>query len=284
MQFLTGKSRSYAKLLRLDKPIGNFLLLWPTLWALWLASWGVPNIKTLLIFISGVFIMRAAGCVINDFADRNIDGRVSRTKTRPLANGELTVTEALTIFIILCTLALALGTMLKPLVLLIAALGLLLAIIYPFMKRYIYFPQVILGLAWYVSIPMAFAEVASLNKACWLLYGAAVIWTVIYDTMYAMVDREDDLKLGLKSTAILFAEYDKLYVALLQLLMVAVLVYLGYFLRLNIYYFLSLGVVTILFVWQQVMIKNREPLNCFKAFLNNNWVGLVIFVGILQQH
>ena len=271
----------FLQLMRLDKPIGTFLLLWPTLWALWLAAKGIPSWKNLVIFSSGVLIMRAAGCVINDFADRKIDGRVARTQDRPLATGVISSREALTLFITLCLLAFGLVLLTDPLTIKLSLGGLVLACSYPFMKRHTHLPQVVLGAAFAWGIPMAYAaETGALDKNMWLIYLAVVLWTVAYDTFYAMVDRNDDLKIGVKSTAILFGEQDRVITGALQAMVIYALILVGKAYNLGWVFYLSLVVVAGLFTYQQWLIRFRERQACFKAFLNNNWVGAAIFVGI----
>lgn len=275
----------YVSLTRLDKPIGILLLLWPTLWGLWLAAEGVPSIKNLIIFVLGVVLMRSAGCVINDYADRDFDGQVNRTKERPLALGKITETEALTLFWLLSSAAFFLVLFTNWLTVLLSFGGVVLAACYPFMKRYTYFPQVVLGAAFSWSVIMAFgAETKDVVKEAWLIYIAVLVWTVVYDTFYAMVDRECDLKAGIKSTAILFGDFDKVICALLQLFVVFVLFLIGYQFKLEFAYFISTIVVAFLFLYQQVLIQDREPEKCFKAFKNNHWVGFVVFIGIVLDY
>lgn len=274
-----------AYLMRLHKPIGIFLLLWPTLWALWLASAGKPNVIIVVIFILGVILMRSAGCVINDIADRNIDGRVERTRLRPLATGKVSVREALVLFFILIFAAFLLVLLLNTFTILLAFVGAALTVFYPLMKRFTHLPQVGLGVAFAWSVPMAFAaEINSIPASAWLVFVIAVIWPVIYDTMYAMVDRRDDLKIGVKSTAILFGSHDKFIIGLLQSIILLLFVLLGYFFQLNLYYYCSVIVAALLFSYQQWLIKDREPQKCFAAFLNNHWVGLSVFTGIFLSY
>ena len=277
------KLMQYIQLCRLDKPIGIWLLLWSTLWALWLASNGLPAIKPLFIFVAGVILMRSAGCVMNDFADRKFDPMVARTRHRPLATGAVKPWEALLLAGVLAFLAFQLVLFCNGLTIQLAFVGLLLAIIYPFMKRYTHLPQVVLGAAFAWGIPMAFAEVqgAVWMPQVWLLYAAALVWSVIYDTMYAMADYQDDQRVGIKSTAILFGRFDRLIIAGLQLLFLSLLAVIGFLFELSFYYDAALFVVAGLFLYQQGLIKQREPEHCFKAFLNNHWVGLIIFVGII---
>ena len=275
----------YLKLIRLDKPIGFFLLLWPTLWALWIASSGLVDFEIVAVFTAGVFLMRSAGCVINDFADRAFDPRVERTKNRPLASGLIHPQEALLIFILLCALAFAIVLVLNPMTIMLSAVAVVLAAIYPYMKRYTYLPQVHLGMAFGWAIPMAFAAVLEdIPPEAWLLYLATILWAVAYDTMYAMVDREDDLKIGVKSTAILFGEADRIIIAIIQIMVLLTLFLLGQQLNFHWYYWSGLGVALLLFIYQQILIKNQAPANCLRAFKNNNLVGLAIFVGIFAQY
>ncbi len=273
--------REYALLMRLDKPIGTLLLLWPTLWALWLAAGGMPEPKILLVFVGGVFLMRSAGCVINDFADRNIDGHVRRTRQRPLAAGRVAPREALALFAGLVLLAFTLVLLLDPLTIALSPVAVILAASYPFMKRYTHLPQVVLGTAFAWAIPMAFAaETGTVPAQAWLLFAITVIWTTAYDTLYAMVDREDDLKIGVKSTAILFGRADRLIVGLLQAAMIAGLLWLGAWQQLSLPYYLGVGAAAALLIQQQWLIRRREAEHCFQAFLANNRVGMAIFAGI----
>lgn len=272
---------NFALLCRLDKPIGTYLLLWPTLWALWLASSGKPDLSILLIFIGGVFLMRSAGCVINDYADRKIDGKVNRTQNRPIATGKILPKQALILFTILCIMAFALVLMLNWLAIGLSLVAIVLAAIYPFMKRYTYMPQAFLGLAFGWSVPMAYAAQSnSLPEAAWLLLTATVLWATAYDTIYAMIDREDDLQLGVKSTAILFGEADKLIIGVIQGTFVLTLLIVGSKLELSGVYYLSILVAVGLMGYQHKLIKDREPDQCLKAFLNNHWIGATIFTGI----
>jgi len=275
----------YIQLTRLNRPIGIYLLLWPTLWALWFAASGIPSLKVLFIFIAGVVLMRSAGCVINDFADRKIDGHVKRTQDRPLPAGKVSSKEALILFGVICLSAFVLVLFTNTLTIYLAFGGLALAATYPFMKRHTYLPQVVLGAAFAWSVPMAYtAETGELHKQVWLLYLITVLWTVAYDTMYAMVDRDDDIKIGVKSTAILFGDADRLVIAGLQTLVIATLCIVGAQAELGSFFFLAVVVAATLFVYQQHLIRNREREACFKAFLNNHWVGLAIFVGVALEY
>ena len=274
--------RAYWQLARMDKPIGTLLLLWPTLWSLWLASAGSPPLWPLLAMGLGVVLMRAAGCVINDYADRQVDGHVQRTAQRPLPAGQLTARQALVFFVLLAGLAFLLVLTLNRQTIALSVIGLLLAVIYPFMKRVTHLPQLVLGLAFSWSIPMAWVAVANeLTVTTWLLFGANVLWTIAYDTYYAMVDREDDRRIGVKSTAILFGQYDLLMIALLQVTTLLTLLLVGWLQQLNGLFYASVLVAAALFVYQGVSARNRDRQACFQAFLANNWVGCVIFGGSL---
>jgi len=279
------KLQAYAQLMRIDKPIGTLLLLWPTLWALWIAAEGFPDVSVLIVFIIGVFVMRSAGCVINDFADRKVDGFVERTKNRPLPSGRASAREAIILFVILAISAFLLVLTQNTLTIQLSIIGLFLAFLYPFMKRFTHLPQLFLGAAFSWAIPMAYAaQSGHLDWVVWLLFAINLLWTIAYDTMYAMVDRDDDLKIGIKSTAILFGQYDKLIVGLLQLTSLLLLVGLGVSEQLGTLYYFSLVVVLMLFIKQQVAIKSRDKKSCFKAFLDNNWVGMVVFVALVLSY
>jgi 4-hydroxybenzoate polyprenyltransferase len=278
---LSVLAMDYVRLARLDKPIGIYLVLWPTLWALWFAAEGLPSLDVLAIFILGSVFMRSAGCVINDFADRKIDGHVNRTKERPLVTGRISAKQALIFFAVLCLLSFFLVLLTNELTIYLSLGALALASAYPFMKRYTYLPQVVLGAAFAWSVPMAYAaQVNELPNHIWLIYLATVLWTVAYDTMYAMVDRDDDIKIGVKSTAILFGSADRAIIAFLQVLVILTLMMLGDQLKMGQFYLLSIVVVAVLFVYQQHLIRHRDRDLCFKAFLNNNWVGMVVFIGL----
>lgn len=273
------------QLMRFDKPIGTLLLLWPTLWALWIAAGGVPDVKLLLIFVLGTFLMRSAGCIVNDLADRHWDGSVERTCTRPLVTGAVTVTQARVLFAVLCLASFGLVLLTNTLTIMLSVGGLLLASTYPFMKRFTYWPQVVLGAAFSWAIPMAFAaQQGELPSALWLLYIANLLWTMVFDTQYAMVDRDDDLRVGIKSTAILFGEADRPVLAALQLLCLLALFLAGQRFGLGGIYYLSLVAVALLFGYHQYLIRSRDRDACFRAFRHNNWVGLVIFMGIALHY
>jgi len=270
----------YLKLTRLDRPIGIYLLLWPTLTALWLAAEGVPPIHLIVIFVLGTAAMRSAGCVINDYADRNLDGHVKRTKQRPLAIGLVSEREALTLFAVLVIAAFILVLFTNRTTVYMSFGGLFLASLYPFMKRYTYLPQVFLGAAFSWAIPMAYTAVeAPMTEVTWLLYTANILWTVHYDTLYAMVDRDDDLKIGIKSTAILFGDADRIMVGVLQSLTWLSWLMLGIQAGMGVFWGLGLAVAGCCFLYQQWLIRGRERDPCFKAFLNNHWAGMALFVG-----
>jgi len=276
---------TYARLMRLNKPIGILLLLWPTLWALWIVSAGHPSLKVLGVFITGVILMRSAGCVINDYADREFDGHVLRTRDRPLAAGEISDKEALRLFVGLCLLALLLVMSMNTLTIELSFVGILLAVSYPFSKRYTYLPQFHLGLAFGWAVPMvSAAQTGTVPVSGWLLLIAALLWAVIYDTMYAMVDCEDDIRIGVKSTAILFGDADRLIIGFVQLLMLAVMLIVGRQEHLGLFYHAGLAVASGLGIYQQYLIRGREPEACFRAFLNNNWLGFTLFIGILLDY
>ena len=275
----------YYLLTRLHKPIGILLLLWPTLWALWLAAEGVPSLPVLLVFVLGVVLMRSAGCVINDYADRAFDPQVRRTGERPLATGQVTPREALILFAVLCLIAFALVLTLNRLTIYLAFGALALAAAYPFTKRYTHLPQLVLGAAFGWAIPMAFAAVQDgLPKLAWLLFTVNVLWATAYDTFYAMVDREDDLKIGVKSTAILFGEADLLVIGILQILVLMGLVLVGRMAGLGLFFYLGLLVAAGLALYQQYLARQRAPAGCFQAFLNNNWFGAAVFAGIFIHY
>lgn len=275
----------YIQLMRIDKPIGTLLLLWPTYWALWIANDGLPSLTNFIVFTLGVIVMRSAGCVINDFADRKIDGSVKRTCQRPLATGAVSSGEAISLFLLLVVIAFILVLSLNTNTILLSFGALGLAFCYPFMKRYTQLPQVVLGAAFGWAIPMAFmASINSLPVQAWLLFIANICWTVAYDTMYAMVDRDDDIKIGVKSTAILFASYDRHIIALLNFSFFALMVLIGLMNQIGFSFWLGLAIAAMLLVYQQRLIHLRQRDNCFKAFLNNHYVGLAIFIGLLFSY
>lgn len=276
----------YIQLVRLNRPIGIYLLLWPTLWALWFAAEGLPDLQILFIFIAGVVLMRSAGCAINDYADREFDPHVSRTKLRPLAAGLITPKEALIVFISLSLIAFLLALRLNALTLALSIVALLLAITYPFMKRFHHLPQVHLGAAFSWAVPMAFTAITGEfpSLIAWLLFIAAVLWTTAYDTMYAMCDREDDLKIGVKSSAILFGQHDRLIVGILQALTLILLGIVGILANRGLWYWLGLGVAIGFALYQQWLIRKREPMPSLQAFLNNHWLGMAIFIGLALDY
>ena len=277
--------KNYLLLIRLNKPIGIFLLLWPTLWALWLAAEGFPNHKIFIVFLFGVFLMRSAGCILNDIADKDFDKFVARTKNRPLASNKLSSIEAFIFASCLIFAAFLLVLTTNTLTVQLSFIALILAGIYPFLKRHTYLPQIFLGLAFGWSIPMAFAAtITSIPKIAWLLLIVNILWTVVYDTIYAMVDREDDLKIGIKSTAILFDDADRFIIGIIQALVIIALIVVGKQASLNLPYYLSIAFGCILFIYQSYLIKDREPKKCMQAFMNNNWFGLVIFIGLFINY
>ena len=283
---LARRLQEYALLARFDRPIGTWLLLWPTLWALWIAGRGRPDPHVLIVFVLGVIVMRAAGCIINDFADRNIDPHVKRTRERPLAARRVSPVEALALFAVLMLAALVLVSRLNRLTIELAVVGAALTASYPFVKRFFPLPQLYLGMSfggW--SIPMAFAaELGTVPKAAWVMYIAAVLWAVVYDTLYAMVDRDDDRKIGIQSSALLFADLDRLLVGVLQGVMLIALVLAGRELKLGGWYAAGLWIAAVLFVYQQWLVRRREPAACLRAFLNNNYVGMAIFIGVALHY
>jgi 4-hydroxybenzoate polyprenyltransferase len=275
----------YAKLVRLDRPIGIFLLMWPALWALWIAGEGSPPWQIVLIFVFGVVLMRSAGCAINDFADRDLDGHVARTRERPVAAGLVTPKEALGVFLALTLAAFALVLFLSWQTVALSVVALGLAVIYPFMKRYTHVPQLFLGAAFGWAVPMAFTAITgSVAPSAWLLFGATIVWALVYDTQYAMVDREDDLKIGIKSTAILFGRRDRLVVGLLQIFLFVLLAYAGYLAGRGAWYGGGLAVAAAIAAHHQYLIRDREPAACFHAFLGNNYLGMAVFLGLVADY
>jgi 4-hydroxybenzoate polyprenyltransferase len=271
--------------MRLHRPIGIWLLMWPMLWALWIAGEGRPDERLLIIFLAGAVLMRSAGCVINDYADRDLDPFVKRTKDRPLAARRVNPPEALLLFAALSLVAVGLVFRLGPLAQLLAVAGALLAVTYPFMKRVFPLPQFYLGAAFGMAVPMAFAaQTGEVSRIGWVLFLATLVWAGVYDTLYAMVDREDDAKLGIKSTAILFADADRFIVGVMQLMVLGALFLVGRELEFGNWYRAGLGAGALLFIWQQWLIRKREPERCFQAFNNNNYFGMVVFIGILLDY
>ncbi len=285
LENINKKLDAYERLMRLDKPIGILLLLWPTLWALWIASRGLPDWITLLIFVTGAVLMRSAGCVMNDIADRKYDGLVERTKNRPLATGEVTVKEAYLLAGVLALAAFGLVLLFNKTTIWLSFAALFLAFTYPFTKRFLAVPQAYLGVAFGFGIPMAFAAVNDyIPPLAWVLLAANVCWAIAYDTQYAMVDRDDDVKIGIKSSAIFFGKYDVIAVMICYAIMLAILVYVGKFMGFNKLYFVGLTAALLLACRQYVLIEKRLKIDCFKAFLHNNWIGLAIFLGLAAQY
>jgi len=282
---LVRQLRNYSKLMRIDKPIGIWLLLWPTLWGLWLAGEGNPDQGLFVVFVLGVIVMRSAGCVLNDYVDRKIDPYVERTRTRPIASGAVAPLEALILFVALGLIAAGLATLLNRPAQLLAIVAAGLTIAYPFVKRFVSIPQFILGAAFGWAVPMAFAaQTGETPELAWLVFGAAMIWAVIYDTFYAMVDREDDLKVGIKSTAILFGDVDIFVVAGLQVLMLVALLFIGFRADLSLWYYASVTVAGILMFYHWRLARDRQPAGCFAAFLHNHYIGMVVFIGIVLHY
>jgi len=285
LQNFLAQLHNYVRLMRLDKPIGIWLLLWPTLWALWLAGEGHPNAGVFVIFVLGVVIMRSAGCVLNDYADRHIDPYVERTRMRPIASGAVSPMEALTLFVALSLIAIGLATLLNRPAQMLALVGALLTIVYPFIKRVISIPQFVLGAAFGWAVPMAFAaQTGAASQLGWLVFGSALIWATVYDTFYAMVDRDDDIKVGVKSTAILFGDADLFVIGGLQALMLLSLLFVGQMAELGYWYYASVGLAGLLMAYHQWLARGRTRDGCFKAFLNNHYIGMIIFIGIVLHY
>ena len=282
---LVAHLQRYARLTRLDKPVGIWLLLWPTLWALWIAGDGTPVESVLIAFVAGTIVVRSAGCVINDFADRKFDGFVKRTAERPLVTGEVAPAEAIVLFVGLMFIALGIALTLNTLTVLFACAGAAITIFYPFTKRYFAAPQFILGVAFAWGVPMAFAaQHETVPQIGWLLFLAAIVWGVVYDTQYAMADRADDLKIGVKSTAIMAGEMDRAFVGALQILLLITFVLVGRRAELGSWYYASLVLAALLAAYQQYLIRNRDPQRCLRAFHNNVWFGAIVFFGILLDY
>ncbi len=278
---LATKAKAYWQLTRMNRPIGTLLLLWPTLWSLIIAAQGMPDFDVLVVFVLGVVLMRSAGCVINDFADRKVDGHVKRTKQRPLPSGLVSSKEAILLFLVLAVVSFLLVLTMNPLTIKLSFIGVGLAFIYPFMKRFTHLPQLFLGLAFSWAIPMAWAaQTNELPSIVWFIFVINALWTIAYDTQYAMVDRDDDLKIGIKSTAILFGRFDKLIVGSLQLVTLAMLIALGMHYHLGDTFYWALLVAGGLFVYQQHLMRHRDRDLCFQAFLNNNYVGMAVTIGL----
>jgi len=272
---------AYFRLMRLNKPIGIYLLLWPTYWALFLSAGGWPDIDLLIIFTFGVIITRSAGCVINDYADRDIDKHIARTRDRPITAGEISPKAALLLFFALGLVAFALVLLTNTLTIKISFIALALAVLYPFTKRWTNLPQLILGLAFAMSVPMAFsAQTGTVTASAVWIFLATVLWTLIYDTLYAMADRDEDLKIGVKSTAILFAKYDQIFITLLQILLMIVFIKIGNLFDLGAIYDTSLIIILLFMIYHQFLIKKRQKMDYFKAFINNHFIGMTLFLGI----
>ena len=272
---------AYIRLMRLNKPIGTYLLLWPTYWALFLSAKGWPDIDLLIIFTLGVLVMRSAGCVINDYADRNIDQNIARTKDRPLITGEVSPKSALRLFVFLLIIAFGLVLLTNALTIKLSLIALALATLYPFTKRWTHLPQVVLGVAFGMSVPMAFsAQTGSIPLSAGWIFLATIVWTLIYDTFYAMADRDEDIKIGVKSTAILFEKYDQIFITFLQIILIIVFVVIGNLFDLGSIYYFSLVIILIFMIYHQLLMKKRQKELFFKAFLNNNFIGMTAFIGI----
>ena len=272
---------AYFRLMRLNKPIGIYLLLWPTYWALFLSAGGWPDIDLLIIFTFGVIITRSAGCVINDYADRDIDKHIARTRDRPITAGEISPKAALLLFFALVLVAFALVLLTNTLTIKISFIALALAVLYPFSKRWTNLPQLILGLAFAMSVPMAFsAQTGTVTVSAGWIFLATVLWTLIYDTFYAMADRDEDLKIGVKSTAILFEKYDQIFITLLQILLMIVFIKIGNLFDLGAFYDISLIIILLFMIYHQFLIKKRQKMDYFKAFINNHFIGMTLFFGV----
>ena len=285
MRLFLKQLGAYARLMRLHKPIGTFLLLWPALWALWVAAGGIPDLMILTVFVVGTIILRSAGCIINDFADRFIDPHVARTKDRPLAAKEVSEREALVVFVALMLIGLGLVLTLNRQTQILAVIGAILTVVYPFSKRFISSPQFVLGVAFSWGVPMAFAALqGEVPRIGWLMFIVTMAWVVVYDTEYAMVDREDDIRIGVRSTAILFGDLERLFIGGFQLLFIVGMYFVGQSAELGSWYLAGLIPAGLLMIYQQQLTRQRDPQQCFKAFLNNAWVGAFVFGGIVLAH
>jgi len=281
---LKAKLDLYERLMRLDKPIGILLLLWPTLWALWVAAYGQPGWVLVWIFVLGTVLMRSGGCIVNDYADRNFDPHVERTKTRPLAAGEISVREALTLAAVLALCSFLLIVRLPKLVWLLAVVALFLAVSYPYTKRFFAIPQAYLGIAFGFGIPMAFAAVQEhVPLVAWIMLGANIVWAMAYDTEYAMVDRDDDMRIGIRTSAITFGRFDVLAVMICYALTLAILAYVGRIMHYGMFYYAGLVAAAAIAGYHYTLIRGRERMPCFKAFLHNNWFGAAVFAGIIAE-
>ncbi|KAF3978270.1 MAG: 4-hydroxybenzoate octaprenyltransferase [Methylococcales symbiont of Iophon sp. n. MRB-2018] len=278
---IIDRLQQYYLLARFDKPIGILILLWPALWALWVASDGKPDLFVLFIICSGVVLMRAAGCVINDYADREFDPKIERTKQRPIAIGKVSPKEALILFVVLCLVALMMVLQLNRMTVMLSFIAVFLAASYPFMKRYTQLPQAYLGIAFGFAVPMSFsAQTNTIPMVAWIMYLAVMLWALVYDTMYAMCDKEDDLKIGVKSTAILFGEKDREIMGVLQIVITVLLIIVGLIQQLGLFYYSGIAIASGLSIYQQKLIFHREKSLCFKAFLNSNYFGMAVFIGL----
>ncbi len=285
MQLTKERLQQYYLLMRMDRPIGTWLLLWPTFWALWIAAQGIPEPTIIIVFALGVFVMRSAGCVINDYADRHIDKHIKRTKNRPITSGKVTPKEALILFFCCILVAFTLVLFLNFYTIALSFVALILAAIYPFMKRYTHYPQFVLGMAFSWAIPMGFAaQLNTIPIIAWQLYAVTILWIVSYDTMYAMADRTDDLKIGVKSTAIIFAHNDKRIIALLQIAFTLGLLAIAWQEQAGLFFYLGILASVGFSIYQQYLIRDRDEQKCFQAFLNNHWLGLVVFIGIFLNY
>ena len=277
--------KDYLLLMRLDKPIGIWLLMWPMLWSIWISSQGQIELNILIIFLIGVVVMRSAGCVLNDFADRKIDPHVTRTRDRPIASGAISANQAIYLFLFLMMIALSLIYFLNNAAKLLAFFGAVITVIYPFIKRILSAPQLILGVAFGWAVPMVFAaQLGYVPFIGWLIFCIAILWALVYDTFYAMVDRDDDLNLNVKSTAILFGHYDLIFIGVFQALMVCLLCYLSYLEKFDIWVNLSIIVSILLMIYHQWLARNRDRTGCFKAFNHNHYIGMTIFIGIIFHY
>ena len=276
---------AYARLVRLHQPVGIWLLLWPTLWALWIAGEGRPDQRVFIVFVLGTAVLRSAGCIINDYADRKIDAHVWRTRDRPLATGEVSVREALTLFVVLMLVGLGLVLTMNRLTVMLAVIGAFITVLYPFTKRFISFPQFVLGIAFSWGVPMAFAaQLGTVPPVGWAMFAMTIAWGVIYDTEYAMADRVDDLKIGVRSVAILLGDMDRLFVGIMQILFVAALVLIGLGIGRGAWFFFGTAVAALVFLYQQHLIRDRDSARCFAAFRNNAVFGAFVFAAILLDY
>ena len=282
---LADRLKQYALLMRLHRPIGALLLGWPALWALWFAAGGAPDGKILAVFLFGILLTRSAGCVINDYADRDFDPHVARTRDRPIARGRVAPREALVLFVLVSLTAFGLVLLLNPLTVALSVIGAALTVTYPFLKRHTHLPQFYLGLAFGWAIPMAFAAVlGTVPPLAWVLFAADIFWCVAFDTEYAMVDRADDLRIGVKSTAILFGDYDRAAVGAAHAATLGLLVVAGLMAKLGVLYYVGLTIAAGIALYQQRLIRDRRPERCWRAFLNNNWFGAAVFAGVALSY